>query len=211
MWSPSPWPKPKASRDALRGLERPGRAGELGEARAALGRAEQDLLDLQTGKGAYSGTEVGRAVSDLALARAALTRATWAAEHSSRWRERRAAAKESATVAAQLADTEGRWKAYVAPEVARLEAAIDAARQGIERLVGSQEREAARWGRLAERGHIIGRAAGQFADGLAVYREALDGRNATYASTVGAMSTQRPRWRRYAFGHPSERDLGPDM
>ena len=114
----------KASRDALRGLERPGRAGELGEARAALGRAEQDLSDLQAGDGAYSGTEAGRAVSDLARARAALTRAKWAAEHSPRWRERRAAAKESAAVAAQLADAEGRWQAYVAPEVARLEAAI---------------------------------------------------------------------------------------
>ena len=76
----------KTSRDAVRALERPGRAGELGEARAALARAEQDLSDLQAGHGAYSGTEAGRAVSDLACGRAALTRAKWTAEHSPRWR-----------------------------------------------------------------------------------------------------------------------------
>ncbi len=60
----------EASRHAVRGLERPGRSGELGEAGAALARAEQGLSDLQAGDGAYSGTEAGRAVSDLARARA---------------------------------------------------------------------------------------------------------------------------------------------
>ena len=165
----------KASRDALRGLERPGRAGELGEARAALSRAEKGLSDLQAGAGAYSSTEAGRAVSDLAHAQAALTRAKWTAEHGSRRRERRAAAKESPAVAAQLADAEGRWEAHVAPEVARLEAAIHTARQDVEGLMGSQEQEAVRCARLAERGHTTGRAADRLAAGLAVYREALDG------------------------------------
>ncbi len=109
------------------------------------------------------------------------------------------AAKDSATVAAQLADAEGRWEAYVTPVVARLEAAIVAGHQGIERLVGSQEREAGRWGRLAERSHRAGRAAAQFADGLAVYREALDegkshtlNRSRRPCSTGALGATRRP-------------------
>ena len=57
-----------------------------------------------------------------------LTTANWAAGHSPRWRERRAAANESAAAAAQLADAEQRWGAYVCPEAARLEAAIYQAR-----------------------------------------------------------------------------------
>ena len=54
----------KAGSDALRTLEKPGRNGQLPEARATLARAEQDLSDIQTGDGAYSGTEAGRAVCD---------------------------------------------------------------------------------------------------------------------------------------------------
>ena len=165
----------KASSDAVKGLEPPGRTRELLEARAALARAEQDLSDLQTAAGAYSGTEAGRAVSDLVCARAALTRGKWTAEHSPRWLERRAAAKQSAAASAQIADAEGRWEAHAAPEVARLEAAIHTARQNVEGLVGSQEREAARWSRLAEHGHAAGSAADRLAAGLAVYREALEG------------------------------------
>ena len=98
----------------------------------------------------------------------------WVAEHSPRWRERRAAAKESAAGTAQLADAEARWEAYVAPEMARLETAMHTARQHLEGLVCCQEREAARWNRLAVRSHSAGRAAGQFADSLTAYREALD-------------------------------------
>lgn len=133
------------------------------------------MSDLQTGDGAYCGAEAGRAVSDLARVWAALTRAKWTAEHSPRWRERRAAAKESVAAAAQLADVEGRWETYVAPEVARLEAAIRTSGHEVEGLVASQEREAARWRRLATRGHSARHAADQFAYGLAVYREALEG------------------------------------
>jgi hypothetical protein len=165
----------RANSDSLRGFKPPCRAGELGQARAALGRAEQDLLDLQAGNGAYSGTEMGRAVSELTSARAALAKSEWVAEYSPRWRERRTAAKESAAAAARLADAEGRWQDCVAPELARLEGAIYEARQDVECLAASQEREAARWGHLAERGHAVGRAADQFAVGLAVYRDELDG------------------------------------
>jgi len=201
----------KASRDALRGLERTGRAGELGQARAALVRAEHDLSDLHTGDGAYCGTEAGRAVSDLGRARALLTMSKWTAEQGRRWRERRAAAKESAAVAVQLADAEGRWETFVAPEVARLEAAIYTSRQEVEGLVASQEREAARWRHLAAQGHRARHAADQFTYGLAVYREGLEGEEG---------HTPRPGRRplrpasSVALGHyqpPIGRELGPDL
>jgi hypothetical protein len=81
----------KASGEALVRLRPDSSRSELADARAALHRAEQDLSDLKVGRGAYSGTEAGRAVSDLARARGALTAATWAAEHSPRWRDGRAA------------------------------------------------------------------------------------------------------------------------
>jgi hypothetical protein len=201
----------KVSSYAIKCLERPdGRAGELGEARAALARAEHDLSDLQAGDGAYCGTEAGRAVSNLARARAGLTRARWEAEHSPRWRQRRAAAKESAAVAAQLADAEGRWQAYVAPEVARLEAAIYAARQDVDGLVASQEREA-RWARLAQRGHTTGRAADRLASGLARYREVLNGEKAQ-APTHGRRLGQREPWLAPAHTwQPVGHDSGPEM
>jgi hypothetical protein len=109
--------------------------------------------------------------------------------------------------ATQFADAEARWKAYVAPEVARLEAAISAVRQDVERLVASQEREAARRGRLAGRGHSARRASERFAAGLAVYREALEGEE---------IQTRR-RARRAVRPAPvhdeptAGRDFGPDI
>ena len=91
-------------------------------------------------------------------------RPTSVAEHSPRWRERRAAAKESTAAAAELADVEQRW-ANAAPEIARLEAAIYEARQDVEGLVSTQESEAARWWLMADRGHTAGRTVQRFAVG----------------------------------------------
>ncbi len=110
--------------------------------------------------------KLGRAVSDLARAQAGLGAAEWAAEHSRRWRDRRAATKESATLSAQVADAEQRWRAHVLPEVARLETVIYEARQDVELLVTGQDRQVARWFLLAKRGNAAGRAAEQFAAGL---------------------------------------------
>ena len=201
----------KTSRDAVKGLERPGLRAELSEAQAALGRAEQELEDLKGGTGTYAATEVGRAVSDLARARAALTKAKWTAEHSPRWRERRTANKKVTGGAAHLADSEGRWESYVAPEVARLQAAIDAARQDVDRLVASREREVARSVRLAERGHIARRAAGQFAAGLVVYREALDEGKSPTLSRERRPPRPAP-WLPPGHHEPSAgRDFGPGL
>ena len=201
----------KAGRDTLRGLQPPGRAGELAAVRAALGRTEENLADLKAGGGAYRGTEAGRAVSDLARAQASLTAAKWAAEHSPRWRGRRAAAKESAGVAAQLADAEGRWEAYVAPEVARLEADIDAARRDVERVVVSQEREAARWRLLAKRGRITRRAAERFAAGLAGYRRGLDA-GISYPPKQARRPDYLTPWATTAhLQPPAGQDYGPDL
>ena len=131
----------KSSRDALKGLERTGSGSRAGARHGSpLARAEQDLSDLHTGAGTYRGTEAGRAVSDLARARAAVDQAKWTAEHSPRWRERRAAAKESAAVAVQLADVELCWEAHVAPEAGRLAASIDADRKEVK--VGASQARA---------------------------------------------------------------------
>jgi glucose/arabinose dehydrogenase len=166
---------------------------------------------LQTGDGTYRGTEAGRAASDLTRAPAALTRAKWKAEHGPRWRERRAAAKKSANVAGQLADAEQRWRAYVVPEAARLEAIIGAARQVIDGLVRSQERESARRGQLARRGHSAGRAAARFADGLAVYREALDD-GKSHTLSRGQRPLRPAPWVAPVHHQPTvERDIGPDI
>ena len=135
-----------------------------------------------------------------------MTRAKWGAEHSPRWRERRAAAKETAAAAARVADAEGRWQAYAAPEMARLEAAIYEARQDVEGLVASQESEAARWWLLADRGHVAGRTAQRFAVGLAGYREVLDGEKShTPKHGPAFCSSQRRRWRPYTFSHRPDR------
>ena len=86
-----------------------------------------------------------------------------------------------------------------------------AARQGIEWLVGSQEREAARWGRLAERGHRAGRAVTQFADGLAVYREALD-EGKSHTLSRGRRPVRPGPWVPPVHYEPSTgRDFGPEL
>lgn len=95
--------------------------------------------------------------------------------------------------------------------MARLEAAIDAARQDLEGLVGSQEREAARWRRMARRGQAVRRATDQFAVGLAGYREALDGRD-SYTPRQGRRLVRPAPSAAPVYLQPSAgRDLGPDL
>ncbi len=128
----------KACGDALVRLRPDWSRRELAEARAAVSRAEQDLSDLNAGNGAYSGTEAGRAVADGACAEGALNAASWAAEYGPRWRQRRAAARESTGSAAQLAEADRRWQAHGAPEAARLKAEIIERRRAVQEPVGPQ-------------------------------------------------------------------------
>jgi hypothetical protein len=136
----------KATGEALVRLRPDSSRSELADTRAALHRAEQDLSDLKVGLGAYSRTEAGRAVADLAGARGALTATTWAAEHSPRWRDRRAAVKESDALACQLAEAGQRWQAHVAPEAGRLETAILEGRRVVDGLVARHERQVSEGG-----------------------------------------------------------------
>ena len=119
-------------------------APELSKARAALRHVEQARVDLLAGRGAYLGTEAGQAVSDLARAEAGLAAARRAAENGSHWWGRRAEAKEAAAWAERHADARRRWLDHVAPEAARLDAAIGLRRDEVERLNASVERQAAR-------------------------------------------------------------------
>ena len=196
----------KAGSDALKDLQPRQRAEELAAARTALSRAEQDLADLQVGTGPYRRTEAGRAVSDLASAQASLIAAKWAAEHSPRWRGRRAAAKESAVVAGQLADAERRWRTHVAPELARLEAQVFEGQGAVGSLLAHQEAQAARWWPLAERGHALKRDVQRFAVGLTSYREGLDGKRTSAPKHVGGPLYPAPT-ATTAIDH----DYGPGM
>lgn len=201
----------KACGDALVRLGPDSSRSELADARAALRRAEQDLSDLKAGDGAYSGTEAGRAVSDLARAQATLTAAAWTAEHSPRWRERRAAAKESDALANQLAEAGQRWQAHVAPEAVRLQGAILERRRVVDKLVARNERQVSRGRVTAERGQITKRAANGFSVALDGYRDRLDG---TEGHTLKQVTAAIRRALRVPAAHyqPSvSHDPGPDL
>ncbi len=81
--------------DAVVGIGLPDRAAGLGQAEAHLAQARQARADLDTGSGVCQTTEAGRAVRDLAQARQARQQAELAADHGARWRDRRAAQRES--------------------------------------------------------------------------------------------------------------------
>ena len=203
--------KAQYSGHALAGLRPQGRGEELAEARASLLHAEQQLSDLQTGSGAYRGTEAGRAASDLAGAREALDSARWVAEHSPRRRERRAAARESMAAATELANAERRWQAYVVPEAARLRATLQERTRAVEALIAENERQADRSRRLGDLGATLGSDARQFAAGLASYRDHLDvtgSRAPRHVAGVmyGALHTPVSH-HQPAVGH----DIGPDL
>jgi hypothetical protein len=201
----------KACGNSLVRLENGDRRDGLAEATAALRRAERDLSDLKAGGGAYSGTEAGRAVSDLARAEAASKTAAWAAEHSPRWRQRRAAAKESAASAGQLAEAERRWQAHVAPEAARLEREILESRQAVDELVARGERQVSRGGLLAERGQTYKRAADGLSVALDGYRDWLDGTQ-RQARKQAAAAIHRALRMPAEHSQPSvSHDPGPDL
>ena len=112
---------------------------------------------------------------------------------------------------APSADAEGRWRDCVAPEVARLEAAIYAARQDLEWLAASQERATARWGRLAGRGRMPG---APLTCSLTVWPSIgmrSRGSNAARRAGAGAPFGRPPRCRPHTFSQGAGRDFGPDL
>ncbi len=136
--------------------------------------------------------------------------ARWAAEHSPRRRDRRAAAKKSAAVAGQLAEAEQRWRAYVGPEAARLEAAIEEGRRAVEELVASYERQMAQSRPLLERRQMLLRSSEQLAVGLGRYRDHVDGGDSRTARPVPPTSSGRSKCRPLVISRQSTA-LGPNL
>ena len=189
----------------------PGPYGELDQARSGLHRAQQVLSDLQAGSGAYRGTEAGRAVSDLVGAQEALSAARWAAEHSSRRRERKAAAKQSAVAAGRLADAERRWQEHVAPEAARLQAVFHERQLAVDTLLAPYERQLGRSTRLAELGSGFGRDARRFAAGLDGYRARLELAKGGAPEHRTGTSYRSSRFQAAHSQPPVGRDAGPGL
>ncbi len=154
-------------------------APALAEARAALGQAQQARADLDTGRGAYQHTHVGRAVTDLAEAQAALSAARWRAEHGTSWRDRHGAAKEVGSCAEREKDAQLRWKIHVAPEAARLDTEVASHQTTVEQLSSGLERQTAASRLTSERAWNLQRTASRLAAGLDAHRDQLDGISAS--------------------------------
>ena len=161
--------------DAVAGRGLPDRAATLGQAEAALAKARQARVDLDTGRGIWQTSEAGQAVRDLAQARQARQQAEKAAEVGKRWRDRHSARKEAALWAQREVDAEQRWEMHAAPTISRLD-------QGIARQEAILERAANRFERrLAANRRIIGygleqqRHASNLDHRLAAERDHLDG------------------------------------
>ena len=150
-------------------------APALADARAALQQTQQARTDLDMGLGIYRHTDASQAVGELIQARAARYSAAWRAEHGTRWRDRRAAAKEAANWAAREADAQQRWETHVVPEAARLDDELDRHRAAIELLTTRLEREAAASKLSGEEARQLHRASGPLAAGLEAHRDGLDG------------------------------------
>jgi hypothetical protein len=164
----------RAAANATAQLQSVDLAAELAKARAALHHAEQARVDLLAGRGAYLGTEAGQAVADLARAEAGLATARRAAENGSHWWARRAEAKEADAWAERHADARRRWLDHVAPEAARLDAAIGLRRDEVERLNASVDRQAARSAGVTDQRRLTQGFARVLVSRLERYRHGLD-------------------------------------
>jgi hypothetical protein len=166
-------------------LQRVDLATELAKARAALHHAEQARVDLLAGQGAYLGTEEGQAVADLARAEAGLAAARREAENGSHWWARRAEAKEAAACAERHADARRRWLDHVAPEAARLDAAIGLRRDELARLNASVDRQAARFAVVTDQRKLHQGFVGVLVARLELYRHGLDSPGRPAVGNVG--------------------------
>ena len=113
-------------------------------------------------------------IADLARAEAGLATARRAAENGSHWWARRAEAKEAAAWAERHGDARRRWLDHVAPEAARLDAAIGRRRDEVERLNASVDRQAARSAGVTDQRRLTQGFARVLVARLELYRHGLD-------------------------------------
>jgi hypothetical protein len=160
---------------AVAGIRLPDRAATLGQAEQALEAARQARVDLDTGSGVWTGTDAGRAVRDLAEARANRQRAEWTAEHGTRRRDRHAGRKDATYWVRLEADAQQRCTAHVAPEIARLDQEIVGHQATIDHAASRLERRQAATQTVLQDGHEQRWQASRFADRIAAERDHLDG------------------------------------
>jgi hypothetical protein len=161
--------------DAIVGICLPDRAATLGQAEAALARAQKARADLDTGRGAWQATEAGRAVRDLAQARQARQQAEWAADHGTRWRDRYGARKEAVVWAQRELDAQQRWEAHVAPTITRLDQEIALHQTSLDRAANRFEHRQAASRAVVDDGLEQQRHARNLAERLGAERNHLDG------------------------------------
>jgi hypothetical protein len=188
-------------------------APTLVDARIALEGAQRARDDLAAGSGAYQYTDAGRAVADLAHAKAAWTVAQRKAENSPRWHDRRSSAKQADGWSQREADAQQRWKIHVAPEAIRLDRLIARHEATVERLTALHARQEAAARRLAEQAWELRRTSSRLATGLDRYRNRVDGITRPPTSRFGPARLRQtrvpPPTREYEpSGSPS---LGPRM
>ena len=95
--------------------------------------------------------------------------------------------------------------------MARLETVIYEARQDVELLVAGRDRQMARCFLLAKRGNAAGRAAEQFAAGLAGYRGGLDAENSNPPKHARRPDYLTPWATTAHLQPPVGRGYGPDL
>jgi conjugative relaxase-like TrwC/TraI family protein len=177
---------------AIAGIGLPDRAATLGQARQALDAARRARADLDQGAGIWANTEAGRAVGDLARAKAARQQAEETAEHGDRWRDRHGARKQALQAAELQADAERRWAAHFEPHIGRLDQEIARHQSTLERTAARLDQRQATTATVIEAGLEHQRHARQLAGRLKDYRDNLD-RVPTTADIRRAATLTQPR------------------
>jgi conjugative relaxase-like TrwC/TraI family protein len=160
---------------AIAGISLPDRAATLGQAQQALETAHRARTDLDTGTGVWADTEAGRAVRDLAEARAGRERAQHVAGHGDRWRDRHAARKQAGEWAEREADAEQRWTAHTAPHIELLDQEIARHQITLERTAARFNQREATSTAVIQHGLEQRRHARHLANQLRDYRDEIDG------------------------------------
>jgi hypothetical protein len=159
---------------AIAAIRLPDRAATLGQVEQALKAAHQARRELETCRGVWADTAAGRAVRDVAEARAAHQRAAETAAHGARWRDRRVARKQAADWAKRETDAEQRWAAHVAPSIVLLDQDIARHQATLERTADRFDRREASCGAVISHALDGQRYARNLAGQLREYRDKID-------------------------------------
>jgi hypothetical protein len=197
---------------AVVGVRLPDRAATLGQAEHALEEARKAQNDLTHGGGVWADTEAGRAVRDLAEARAERERAERTVEHAERWRNRHTARKAAAEWAAREENAQARWQAHVAPEITRLDQDITRHQATINQAAARLDRRQTTTDAVVNYGLAEQRDAHKLAARLDAHRNHTDG--VPSAADIRRAATRQQHLRTIPTvqqPEPSPRPVGPEL